>query len=114
MLEHPSDRASSSEITVLQPEPVIRHRIAGWRLDRRYSQSATQRAITAADLVAGVPVQSFTWQEAIAVTGTNSRYLALAKTLSPSERARAEANEITLSGIERERRRIVAEISKVA
>jgi len=113
MSEHLNERASSPNIAILQPEPVIR-RIPGWRLDRHYRQTAGQRALLASDLVAGVPVQQFTWAEAIAVTGSNSRYVAIAKSLCPQERARVEAGTITLSGILRERRRIVAEISKIA
>jgi len=109
----PYDRASSPNIAILQPEPVIR-RIPGWKLDGRYRQTASQRALTASDLVAGVPVQRFTWQEAATVAGSNSRYLAIARSLSPQERVRVEAGAITLGGILRERRRIVAEISKIA
>jgi hypothetical protein len=113
MSEHLNERASSPNIAVLQPEPVIR-RIPGWQLARRYQQTASRRALMACDLVAGAPVQTFTWAEAIAVVGTNSRYLSIALSLSPQERARVEAGTVTLSGIVRERRRIVAEISKIA
>ena len=109
-MEH-CERASSPNITILQPEP---RRIPGWRLDRRYSQTASQRAITASDLAAGIPAQSFTWAEAIAVAGSNIRYFSIARSLSPQERARVEAGAITLSGIIRERRKIEEEIGKVA
>src|SRR5262245_41921276 len=113
MSEHLNERASSPNIAVLQPEPVI-HRIPGWQLARRYQQTASQRALMACDLVAGAPVQSFTWAEACAVAGTNSRYLAIARSLSPQERARVKGGAITLSGILRERRQIETEISRIA
>jgi hypothetical protein len=98
-------------VTSLQPEP---RKVPGWRLARGYSQTASQRALTASDLAAGVPAQSFTWAEAVRVAGSNIRYLAIVRSFTPQERARVEAGEITISGILRERRRIVAEISKIA
>jgi hypothetical protein len=98
-------------VTILQPEP---RRIPGWRLDRRYRQTASQRALTASDLVAGAPAQSFTWAEAIAVAGSNTRYLSIARSLSPQERARVESGAVTLNGVLRERRRIAAAIAEIA
>jgi len=113
MVEHHSERVLTPVIPRPQAQPVVR-RIPGWRLDSRYRQSASQRALLACDLIAGAPAQGFTWAEAAAVAGSNSRYIGIAKTLSPQERARVEAGEINLNGILRERRRIAAEIAKIA
>jgi hypothetical protein len=89
--------------------------IPGWKLDRRYPpQTAAEKALLAVDLASGVPIERLSRVQAISVAGTNVVYYSIARSLSPAERARVESGEVTLNGIVRERRRIAAEIAKIA
>jgi hypothetical protein len=111
-MAHFNDRASSSKIIALQPEP---RKIAGWRLDPRYGRRSTsERALLAVDMAAGIPLEPLSGVAARAATGTSQRSFSIAKSLSSPERAMVEAGTFTLTGILQARRKWATEIAKTA
>ena len=99
--------------TIVRPVPP--RSIPGWKLDRRYPpQTAAEKALLAVDLAGGVPLERVSRTLAISLAGTNVVYFAIARTLSPAERARVESGTVTLPGIARERRQAAAAIAEIA
>jgi hypothetical protein len=109
----PTYEVSPTVPTIVRQVPP--RSIPGWKLDRRYPpQTAAEKALLAVDLASGVPLERVSRTLAISLAGTNVVYYAIARSLTPAERARVENGQVTLPGVARERRQAAAAIAEIA